>query len=259
MHGLGNDFVIINRDLYTNIDHAFAKKIIHRNIGIGCDQLITYACEDNVYKLDIWNADGTLAGVCGNGIRCVAQLLWETTEKRSFKMRIRQNVVTTEIIKNEVVVNMGTASFNHAWIPEQKTLDIIAESYGMNRENFICGDIGIKHLVLLNYDQKAIDIDVAGHELSTHNIFKPDGINVNFTQIINGEIFLDTFEYGTGFTYACGSGACVAFAIAYKKGLVDRKTYANFKLGKLALEFNDRDEILMTGSAIKIADGVYYG
>jgi diaminopimelate epimerase len=250
MHGLGNDFIMIDlQTLGQGTDlPELAKKLGHRQLGIGCDQLIFYSIETGYVTMKIFNCDGSEAKACGNASRCLTRLIYEKTGKKNIELRVGDRKVLCHYDgPGDIWVNMGIVSFAESWMPDK---DFLLEADFVNMiapEDFICVDVANPHAVIfssLSSDEQLM----IGQKLQNKNIF-PDGVNVNFVTINQGNILLRTWERGSGFTYACGSGAVASFAAAYKLGLCQENTQVIFELGALNMGFYKNGEISMQGPA----------
>lgn len=260
MHGLGNDFVIINQEnLPENCNLTLlAEKIANRYTGIGCDQFITYKQIQNTnsYEMNIYNLDGSSAKACGNGSRCLAKLIFMKTGAKEINLTVLERDFPC-VIENEnyVSVNMGKVSFKEAWMPSTEQLWDIAKLYMIEPKEMICVDIGNPHLVI--FSNLAIqDKELIGEKLQRSELFA-DGVNVSFASIEGHKINLSVFERGTGFTYACGSGACATFAAALKLKFASSAAEIVFKLGSLDM-FIDQENIIMKGAASFVIVGEFY-
>ena len=255
MHGLGNDFVIIEmtKEIAALNLPNLAKTISDRRIGIGCDQFITYEkSNDKEYNIHIYNQDGSEAEACGNGTRCVAKLI----NKPEITITVMNRNLECKLLDDgRVSVNMGMVSFDKPWMPEYNKIWQISSLYKLEPKEILCVDIGNPHLVIFNSELGIEDKALLGQTFE-HNPIFPNGVNVNFAQIRNTQIDLTVWERGVGFTLACGSGACATFAAAKKLGFVEDKTIVNFKLGSLEMS-QVAESILMTGPAEIVAKGVY--
>lgn len=261
MHGLGNDFVILNQQqLPINYDlKSLAKQISNRHTGIGADQFIVYSKKSGYYEMAIYNQDGSKAKACGNASRCIAKLMNIYFNEKAITLQILDRKVICEMRDdNKISVNMGLPSFNENWMPNFEKIWNIAERYSIEPKEIICVDIGNPHLVIfsnLTYKDK----QVIGEALQNNEIFK-DGVNVNFASIKANQIYLEVWERGTGFTLACGSGACASFAAAKRLGFIGESAEVVFKLGALQMSENKKTNlgIIMTGDATLVAEGKYY-
>lgn len=255
MHGLGNDFVLISQSqLASDLDMStFARDIANRRTGIGCDQLILYTKHDHdIYEMSIYNQDGSGAGACGNGTRCLAKLI--NHDQITIKVRGRK-LVASLCSNGNVAVNMGSVSFNTTWVPNESALWELATFYKLDPREVVCVDVGNPHLVIFKPDLTDADRALIGQALEYHPLF-PEGVNVNFAKIEHGKIELKVWERGDGFTLACGSGACASYAAAHKLSFVENKGIVQFELGELNMSMQD-NEITMTGSAVFVAQGIY--
>ena len=154
-------------------------------------------------------------------------------------------------------INMGPANFTATWMPQAVELRQIAGLYELNERELICVDMGNPHLVIINNNLSLADKKTIGSALEHHSYF-PQGVNVNFVEIIAKNINLKVWERGVSeFTNACGSGACASFAASHKLGFVDHKAQVNFKRGALTINIQDND-IIMAGPAELVFEGVYY-
>jgi diaminopimelate epimerase len=258
MHGIGNDFVIIEDLLLLDIKDIknFVINIANRQIGIGCDQLITYRKQNNFVSMNIFNQDGSKAKACGNASRCLSRLIFDQCGIKNTIINIADKEITTIYSDpDNITVKMGTAHFAADWVPTQEKLWQLAEKYRIELKEMICVDVGNPHLVIFS---KLSDKDkkIIGRDLQNNELFA-NGVNVNFVQIKDNNIILKVWERGTGFTLACGSGASASFAAASKLGFVDNEAEVTFKLGTLKMKKKD-DQILMTGSASYVFSGEYY-
>lgn len=257
MHGLGNDFVIISEDILpSEIDmKAFARRVSDRRLGIGCDQFITYKENSNFVKMSIFNQDGSKAKACGNASRCLSRLVFEKSEKRNITLDIDGRKVMCEYIGvDEIKVDLGLASFEESWMPQKATLWDLANRHLLEPKEMICVDVANPHLIIFSKlsDQ---DREVIGKNFQNIDLFK-EGINISFAEVKDDKIYLKVWERGTGFTYACGSGAIATFAAANKLGFVSDRAEVLFELGGLKMQ-RIGDNISMYGPASFVFEGEY--
>lgn len=265
MHGLGNDFVIVERtsDFAQVNEQELAIAISNRRTGIGCDQIIIYEENTNfdttnfeiskIYNMSIYNRDGSSAEACGNGTRCLAKLIGQ----ENVQIKVLNRILQAKILSDgNVSVNMGEVSFNKTWMPNEEILWTLASHYKLEPKEIICVDIGNPHLIIFNSDLAGQDRSLLGSMLERHEAF-PFGVNVNFAKIIGQDIDLQVWERGDGFTLACGSGACATFASAKKLGFVGDEANVSFELGKLNMKMESNGSVLMNGPATIIACGSY--
>jgi diaminopimelate epimerase len=154
---------------------------------------------------------------------------------------------------------MGAPSFTENWMPDDKLFEL-AEKYNISRKEIICVDMGNPHLVIFSkLSTKDMNTFV---KLFVKSTLFNDGVNVNFVQIKNNEINLKVYERGTGFTLACGSGACASYAAARKLGHIDTRSnttsIVNFEKGSLKMKVSLEGEIIMRGAADYVFSGEYY-
>ncbi|MDG2018378.1 MAG: diaminopimelate epimerase [Porticoccaceae bacterium] len=265
MHGLGNDFVVIDAvRQQINLTTNAIKRLADRNLGIGCDQvlLIEPPTDKSVdFNYRIFNCDGSEVEQCGNGARCMGQYIadQQLSGKKSVLLKTKNRVmeVTTKA-KNLVTANMGAPIFTPADIPftserQDKLYPIEAES-----QNFEIAalSIGNPHAVIQVEDINTVAVNEIGPLIQAHTQF-PESVNVGFMQIIDRQtIKLRVYERGVGETQACGSGACAAAVAAIQQNLVDASVNLKLLGGSLSVEWQGDDEpILMTGPAETVFHG----
>lgn len=266
MQGVGNDFVIIN-NLSNNysLNRAQLQKIGDRRFGIGCDQILLVELgsdgeSDFFYR--IYNADGSEAGMCGNGARCFIRYVQSyglTSKSRIQLQTVTRKVIGYNVVGNAIEIAMGKADFLTQNIPLKLE---VADHYTVNlfgRDiRFAALSVGNPHAVIelesleeLNDDKKLKEIAVF---LQTNTIF-PQSVNVNFIVIKDGILFLRTYERGCGFTLGCGSGACASAVIAVRDKLLDSPVPISMSGGKLLVKCDDNG-IFMSGEATEVFTGV---
>ena len=223
MHGLGNDFVIIDkRSNNIEITENLIKKLSNRRTGVGCDQLITInntTNKDADIRIDIFNPSGDQAEACGNGTRCVAKMLFnENNEKETLMIQSDAGILIAKKVGADISVNMGklTTSWNKIPLSEEMdTLNIPIKVDGF--EKGVSVNIGNPHIVFFGKSIENIDLNSIGSKIENHKFF-PNKTNVEFVEIINSnKIKMKVWERGVGITLACGSGACAAVYAGLKK------------------------------------------
>jgi diaminopimelate epimerase len=252
MHGLGNDFVII--DTIKNplsLEKLAIQALSDRHRGIGFDQLLLIKPSSSAnYFCQIFNSDGTEAEQCGNGMRCVARFLHEQhlCEKNSLTLETKGGILQAIIHDYErIEIAMGTPQFNPL-IPlfDPPILAVLS--------------LGNPHAILLVASLEKYPIQEIGASLSLHPAF-PEGVNVGFMEIINQQhIRLRTYERGSGETFACGSNACAAAAAGIAAQLLVSPVQVELPLGSLKIEWmglNSKAPVIMTGAATKVFDGTF--
>jgi diaminopimelate epimerase len=265
MHGLGNDFVVIDAvRQHINLTTDAIKTLADRNLGIGCDQvlLIEPPSDKNIdFNYRIFNCDGSEVEQCGNGARCMGRFIadQQLSGKKTVLLQTKNRVmeVTTKA-KNLVTANMGEPIFTPADIPfssqqQDKLYTIEAES-----KNFEIAalSIGNPHAVIQVDDIDTTAVEDIGPLIQGHDQF-PESVNVGFMQIIDRQnIKLRVYERGVGETQACGSGACAAAVAAIQQDLVDSKVNIELLGGELCIEWlGEGEPILMTGPAKTVFHG----
>ncbi|RYE06245.1 MAG: diaminopimelate epimerase [Rickettsiaceae bacterium] len=269
MHGLGNSFIIVEQRYIKDIDDIslLARNLLNSNIGLSGDQFIVYKQLQNStsdYEIWIYNPDGSLAKACGNGTRCLAKLIHNISNSSHITIKVSNRIITCIVNNNdEISVNMGKAILSAAWMPSISQINFAMDRYNPQSKKVTCVDMGNRHIVVFDLADN-IDKQIFASELSRHNLFFDSidinncNINVNLARIDQeqGKIYLQTYERNTGFTLACGSGACASFAAARKLSLLSNYNIVEvvFKLGSLLIEQKNED-IIMTGPTNLVARG----
>ena len=252
MHGLGNDFVIIDHRLSGN--GLSLSQITHlgdRRRGIGFDQLLTIlpARGDGDVFLQINNPDGTEAEACGNGTRCVADLIMREGNCPKITIEtVAGKLYCHRIGDKDVSVNMGTVKTNWDDIPLIKSADTLqVKLEDAPFTECCCVNIGNPHAVFFCNDADAVDLSTIGPILEKNKMF-PKGANIEFATVkSNHQIRMRVWERGAGITEACGSGACAVLVASARNGLTGRKAEVILDGGSLDIEWVDDGSILMTG------------
>lgn len=260
MHGLGNDFVMIRLDDTKNTNLSkLAKQASHRNLGIGCDQVIIYNYKAEEIEMQILNSDGSFAGACGNATRCMANINFYENNNNSIVVKVGKRSLNCIVHNPEksIAVNMGAPSFNENWMPETAVLKELIEPYNIGLIDLMCVDIGNPHIILFVENISLNDMELLGAKLEKASLF-PEGVNINFAMINENNIMLKVWERNTGFTYACGSGACSTFAALNKLGYIANEAIVKFELGNLSMKLLEDGNVEMTGPAFKVVEGVFY-
>ena len=265
MHGLGNDFVVL--DLITQslrLDAPLIRFLADRHRGIGCDQVLvveppTDPDMDFLYR--IYNQDGSEAQQCGNGARCVAKFIRD--RRLSAKRRLRVQTLGGPISMscgkgNVVTVSMGIPRLSPQEIPftaaRQATVYTL-EACGQPVE-ISAVSMGNPHAVLVVDDVETAPVATLGPALEQHPDF-PERTNVGFMQVLSREeVRLRVFERGAGETMACGSGACAAVVAGRIRGLLDERVRVHLPGGFLQIEWRgEGDPLMMTGPATTVFEG----
>ena len=254
MHGLGNDFVIIDkRSNNIAITEDIIKRLSDRRTGAGCDQLITINNTSNQIadaEIEIFNPGGDRAEACGNGTRCVAKILFdEDSNKEILKIQSDAGILESKKIDNNISVNMG--SIKNTWdkIPLSKEVDTMNIPISIDGySNGVAVNVGNPHVVFFGNSINETDLESIGPKIENHELF-PKKTNVEIVEVIDStSIQMRVWERGVGITLACGSGACAAVYAGWKKGLVENNTEVKLEKGSLYINIIN-DEVIMTGPA----------
>ena len=272
MHGLGNDFIVIDARDKENIDYnSLTKRICHRHIGVGADGILLVLNSDVAdIRMRIINSDGSEAEMCGNGIRCFSKYVFERgiVKKDKFKVETLAGIIEPQLILNDygfvdkVKVNMGKPSFKRKDIPMQgdPESDAINTSIEVDGKEYKITSLlmGVPHTVLFVDDVEKVDIYTLGPKIEKHEVF-PRKTNVNFVQVIDkNNIKVRTWERGAGATFACGTGSCASVIASNLNGFTERKVNVHLYFGTLEIEWCDDDIIFMTGPAEEVFVGEYF-
>lgn len=257
MHGLGNDFVIIDATKHTYpITPALIRDMADRRLGIGFDQLLlleTTTTKDADFHYRIFNADGSEVGQCGNGARCIGKFVIESglTTKSSLVFSTQDRCLTVEVGNgNSVSVNMGLPKFSPQDIPFETPEEQLTYPLVLDRQTYFVSvvNLGNPHVVLVVDDTEQAPVASLGPALESHPQF-PEKANVGFMQILDKDhIKLRVYERGAGETLACGSGACAAMVLGHRQHLLNDKVEVELQGGTLLIEWKgDSASIWMTG------------
>ena len=251
MHGLGNDFVVIDstKNQYT-INKSSIQLISDRRFGVGCDQVIEMkpSAKEDIY-MKIYNSDGTEAEACGNAARCVAGLLFASNQKKEVSIETVAGVLKAESEEDGLIkVDMGKPSFFWKDIPLSSDISHISFEE-LSLINGLAVNMGNPHIVFFVKDIHEVDINKVGPLVENSSYF-PEKVNVEVCQIINkSKIKVTVWERGAGKTLACGTGACAALVAAYKNNLTDPTAEIVLNGGSLniAWNVNSNEHVIMSG------------
>ena len=269
MHGLGNDYVVVDNRKEEIREHELqriAQTLCERHFSIGADgMLLIYDSEIADVKMRIFNADGSEAEMCGNGIRCFAKYCYENDITKKNEISIETLAGTKKVWLNivdanvqSVRVDMGPPVYEKQFIPMLGDGTCINEDLQVGDRTFrvTCLSVGNPHCVTFVDNVKNFPVEAIGSQIENHKIF-PKRTNVEFVQVLNRrELIVRVWERGVGETLACGTGACASAAAAHLLGKTDARIVVHLPGGDLEIEIPK--SILMTGPAQKIFHGMLF-
>ena len=270
MQGCGNDYVYIDgstQKIPQEEKPDFVRKMSDRHFGIGGDGVIFInPSQEADFEMEMYNADGSRAQMCGNGIRCVAKFVYD----RHLTDQTEITVVSAGSVKRlklyvadghveRVRVNMGRPILKAAEIPvlsdEEQVLDwpvFVAD----RQWRMSCVSMGNPHAVVLAEDVASLPLTEIGPKFENHSMF-PERVNTEFIRVIDrSTLELRVWERGSGETLACGTGCCAAVAACVLNGLTERSVTVHVLGGELQIEWDENTgEIFMTGPAETVFEG----
>ncbi|MEM7044226.1 MAG: diaminopimelate epimerase [Pseudomonadota bacterium] len=252
MHGLGNDFVIVDqRSGKLSLSTEQIRQIGDRRRGVGFDQLLLLEPSQQAEVLmRVYNPDGSESGACGNGTRCVARLLMDERGGSRITIETRAGVLAVAAGLRGYEVNMGRPGLGWDEIPLSSPADTLyldIEAGPLSRPTAV--NMGNPHAVFFVDDAEAVDLEALGPGLEHHPLF-PERANVGVAQVIDREtIRLRVFERGAGITSACGSGACAAVVAAIRRDLCAQTASVRLDGGRLHITWGEDGRVSMTGPA----------
>ena len=261
MHGLGNDFILIDcRKSEIDNPSVLSISLCHRRFGIGADQmLLLHNSKIADFKMRIFNSDGSEVEMCGNGIRCFAKYIWDRglSEKNVLAVETAAGIIKPEKSGDMIKVDMGIPILEGSLIPVR--LDGIIKDFPLKiygkEFKITCVSMGNPHTVIFVDDVNAFDVDKYGALIERDALF-PNRTNVEFIEAIDSEnIRMRVWERGSGETMACGTGASAAAVAAHLKGLSGRRVNVSLNGGNLLIEWNENDHVYMTGPAVEVYSG----
>lgn len=254
MHGLGNDFVVIDaRGVDDPMNSRLAQAIGDRHFGIGFDQLAVIHNEIGVAaKVDYWNSDGSLSNACGNATRCIARLLMEETGESKLTIRTGRGDLMCESAGEGLIrVNMGQPQLDWQDIPLIEGTDPM--SLPLDGDPVATG-MGNPHCTFFVPNAEIVDLADLGQKTEYNPIF-PERTNVQIAQVLDGEnIRVRVWERGVGVTMASGSSSCAVAVAASRRGLTTRDVTIHLDGGKLQIDWRG-DGVWMTGPTMLVGEG----
>tara|TARA_R110000868_G_scaffold166368_5_gene400371 strand:+ start:1736 stop:2584 length:849 start_codon:yes stop_codon:yes gene_type:complete len=261
MHGLGNDFVVLDaRAAVVTLTPDSAKAIADRRTGIGCDQILIIEPARNGGDafMAIRNADGGVVASCGNGSRCVARLLLNESGKDEIVLETAAGpVIAKNMPGGLIAVDMGPAYDSWRDIPLAQDVDTLHLhiSEGPLQDPVGVG-VGNPHMVFFVDDTDAIDLANLGPKLEQHALY-PERTNVEAVQVLDRtHLRMRVWERGVGITRACGTGACATLVAAVRRDLANRKATVSLDGGDLEIEWRADGHVIMAGPAVETFTGI---
>lgn len=257
MHGLGNDFVVIDSRGrgagFTGVTTpALALALGDRNRGVGFDQLAEIRdAEGADFALDFWNSDGSRAGACGNATRCVSDYMMRVLGQDSVTLVTARGALSALRRADGLVsVNMGPPQLDWDQVPLSQAVDTL--HLPLDRDPVAVG-MGNPHCVIFVDDAEAVDVAGLGRGYEHDPLF-PQRTNVEFASLTGPDhLRMRVWERGTGITLACGSGACATAVAAHRRGLTGRHVLLDVDGGRLEIDWRD-DGVWMTGPTAHVFD-----
>ena len=269
MHGLGNDYVCINcfRERVED-PPGFARTLCDRHYGIGADGLILI-CPSKVsdFKMEIYNSDGSVAGMCGNGIRCLGKYVYDyrLTGKETLSIETKSGIRNMHLQIQDgkacgAMVDMGVPRLNAHSIPILSKKDlVINDPIEVQEKNYRMTGIsmGNPHAVIFSEEINGISLEETGRELEFHPRF-PERANIEFCHVTaRDRMEIRVWERGVGETLACGTGACAAVVASVLNDLTDEEVIVKLLGGELSVRWDRKvNHVFLEGPAVKVFDGV---
>jgi diaminopimelate epimerase len=253
MHGLGNDFVVIDaRAQPFALSAEQARTLADRQTGVGCDQVIIVEKPGSPRAdafMRIRNADGGEVGACGNATRCVAAMLMRETGRDEARVETTAGVLEAHAAGNGMIrVDMGEVRFDWKSIPLARPVDTLHLGIGAGAlRDPVAVNVGNPHAVFFVEDLAAVNLEEAGPMIEHHALF-PQRTNVEAAQVLaRDRVRLKVWERGVGVTRACGTGACATVATGVRRGLLDRAAEVVLDGGALWITYLENGHVAMTG------------
>ena len=269
MHGLGNDFMVLDaREPASGIPDVISKiaatTLADRHFGIGCDQILVIRPSQKAdIFLQILNSDGSAAMACGNGTRCIANHIMQEFEQDRLAIETDFGILQSwrsVDYPNQISVDMGSAGLEWAAVPLTKEANTLSVDLGPPAPvPAVCQSVGNPHAVLFVDDAEAIDLENVGPLLEHHPLF-PERANISFVHQIRPNKFrMRVWERGVGITFACGSGACAVGVAVHRSGRGSRNTEIIMDGGSVFIDWKDDGtaggRVIMHGPVAYVFDG----
>ena len=271
MHGIGNDYIYVN-GFKEQIDNPaeVARAVSDRHFGIGSDGLILILPSTRAdFRMRMFNADGSEAQMCGNGIRCLAKYVYDhgLTQHTAIQVETLAGVLALQLfpsggVVEKVRVKMGEPRLERAQIPMQGPAGrVLQEALVVDGTTFeiTAVSMGNPHCVVFVGDPQTFDVTVWGPCFEHHPAF-PEGVNTEFVRVLDSQTFaMRVWERGSGETLACGTGASAVAVACHLTGRTGRRVTGHLLGGSLELEWNETDnQVYMTGPAVEVFHGEWY-
>ncbi len=257
MQGLGNDYLYVFGEVPENIVEL-SKKLSDRHFGVGSDGMI-YISKSKIadFKMRIFNADGSEAKMCGNGIRCVGKYVFDKgyTDKTELEIETLSGIKKLKLAVCDGKVEKVTVDMGKAEAEKEKTVLVDGEKIFL-----VPVSVGNPHAVIFVDDIKNAQIMTIGPKIEKHSEFE-DGVNVEFVEILGkNSLRMRVWERGSGVTMACGTGACASVMAAISKGICGYDDIVTVVLdgGKLEILIVEDNKVIMTGPAEFVCEGEAY-
>jgi len=261
MHGLGNDFVVIDgRQRTVALDDAWVRAVSDRRTGVGCDQLVLIVPTERAdVRLGLRNADGGVTEACGNATRCIAGLVMGETGRSEVTIETDAGILPcTDAGDGRITVDMGEARLGWRDIPLAREADTLAIDLADPAPGPAVGvNVGNPHAVFFVDDAEAVDLETIGPVLE-HDAMFPERVNVEVAHLDGaGAIRMRVWERGTGITRACGTGACATLVAAARRGLTGREADVVVDGGTLNIAWREDGHVMMTGPWATSFEGAF--
>lgn len=268
MHGCGNDYVYVNcfKEQIDNPEQV-ARSVSDRHKGIGSDGLILIQPSKVAdFKMAMYNADGSLGAMCGNGVRCIAKYVYDygLTDKTSISLETKAGIKYLDLTVEQgkvvmVKVNMGHPILSAKEIPVKADTEQVIDApivAGGNEYRMTCVSMGNPHAVIFVEDTEHLPLMEIGPLFEFHEAF-PDRVNTEFVQIIDRRnVKMRVWERGSGETLACGTGTCATAVACVLNGLTEDEITVQLRGGEIVVQYDRKEDIVwMTGPATVVFDG----
>lgn len=253
MQGLGNDYIYIYGEVQN--PEELSQKLSERHFGIGSDGIVIISPSDVAdFKMRIFNADGSEAKMCGNGIRCVGKYVFDKsyTDKQIITVETLSGIKTLNMTVENGEVSEVSVQMGKAVVSDDITLEIDGKKVLITPVS-----VGNPHAVIFVDDAKAAPVAELGRKIETHDSF-PGGVNVEFVEVMSGNCLrMRVWERGSGITMACGTGACASVAASAAQTFCRTNEFVSVELdgGTLKIKIDDNGEVTMVGPAEIVFEG----